>query len=372
MPSMTKVLGSGEHALEVSSIGLGCMGITSFYGKPMPEEDALRLIQRAVDNGVTLLDSAESYTAELEDGSILANETVIGKAVKLVGRDRVQIATKFMPHDEHHPKGSGAFKDLVPGPLTPEHLLAACRASLRRLDVEYVDLYYAHRYDYTVPLEVQAQAYKAVLDAGLAKHIGVCEMGPETIRAWHAICPLTCIQQEWSLMNRDLEESIVPTCRELGIGIVAYSPLSRALLTGALRSVEDLKDGDKRDKRYPRTSAENIPKNAALAERLDPIADRHGVTRAQLALAWVSNQGPDVVPIPGTTRIANLDANIGSMSLSLSREEVDEIAVAIPEDEIAGVRYHAGDSVTWKGQDEELKATSAMRAEDVHRAALQA
>jgi len=223
---------------------------------------------------------------------------------------------------------------------TPESVLAACRASCERLQVDCVDLYYAHRFCDGVSAEDQAAAFRAVLEAGLARHIGVSEFSSENIRRFHAVCPITAVQQEWSLFNRDLEEALLPTCRELGIGIVAYSPLSRSLLSGDLTSAGDLKAGDLRTSRYPRLSAENIPKNAAVAQRLRPIAEKKGVSPAQLALAWVTSQGDDVVPIPGTTKIGHLDDNVASLQLSLSRQELEDIASLVPQDDVSGERYH--------------------------------
>lgn len=329
MAAGKRTLGSGGAALRSSALGFGCMGITAFYGEPMADEDAVRLMAHAYANGVTHFDTAEVYTAKAKNGLTIYNETVVGKAVKAIGRENVEVATKYMP--ALHGKEMNA-----------QTVLAACRASCERLQVEYVDLYYVHRIHPDVPVEEQAFAMKAVVDAGLAKHIGLSEFSPDNLRRFHAICPVACVQQEWSLLNRDLEADLLPTCRELGVGIVAYSPLSRALLTGSLRSAADLKPGDLRTARYPRLSAENIPKNAAVADRVRATAEKYGVTSAQLALAWVSNQGPDVVPIPGTTSIKNLDANLASRSLLLSEAELAEIAAQVPSELVSGERYHGG------------------------------
>jgi len=338
---MSRILGTGAHALPSAQLGFGCMGITAFYGNPIPDEQAIAVMKHAYDNGCTHFDTAEMYTAKAPDGSTIYNETVVGKAIKLMDRSKILVATKYMPQ--------------VHGDtMTPEQVLEACRASLRRLQLDYVDLYYVHRFHPKVSAEDQARAMKAVLDAGLAKHIGVSEFSPESIRQFHPICPITCVQQEWSLFNRDLEEQLVPTCRELGIGIVAYSPLSRALLTGTVKSAEDLKEGDLRTSRYPRLSEENIVKNARLVAGLEEIARRKGVSPAQLALAWVLAQGEDVVPIPGTTKISNLDSNIAARNLKLTKQDLEEIERAVPLDQISGDRYHGGDSNTFKGNRSKL------------------
>eukprot|EP00746_Dinoflagellata_sp_MGD_P003998 gnl/MRDRNA2_/MRDRNA2_107740_c0_seq1.p1 gnl/MRDRNA2_/MRDRNA2_107740_c0~~gnl/MRDRNA2_/MRDRNA2_107740_c0_seq1.p1 ORF type:complete len:387 (+),score=82.33 gnl/MRDRNA2_/MRDRNA2_107740_c0_seq1:184-1344(+) len=339
----TRILGSGTAALHTSALGFGCMGITAFYGTPMADDDAVQLMKHAFDEGVTHFDTAEVYTSKSEEGQTIYNETVVGKAIQVMGRENVQIATKYMPkiHGDE---------------MTSAMVLAACQASCKRLQVDSVDLYYVHRFHDKVPVEEQAFAMKAVVDAGLARHIGVSEFSPENLRRFHAICPVTCVQQEWSLMNRDLEEDLVPTCRELGIGIVAYSPLSRALLTGELKSASDLKSGDLRASRYPRLSAENIPKNAAIAERIRAHADKRNVTPAQLALAWVSNQGEDVVPIPGTTRIKNLDDNIKSCNLTLDSRDLKDIAAAVPLEQVSGDRYHGGNgAMTYKAVEQKSK-----------------
>jgi len=324
---MPRVLGSGAAALETSTLGFGCMGVTAFYGDPMPDEDAISLLQRAYAGGVTHFDTAEVYTARAPDGSTIFNEVVVGKALKSLPRSKVQIATKYMPK-------------LHGGACTAESVLAACRASCERLQVDHVDLYYAHRFCDGVAAEDQAVAFKAVLDAGLARRVGVSEFSAENIRRFHAVCPITAVQQEWSLFNRDLEEEIVPTCRELGIGIVAYSPLSRALLSGELKSADDLGAGDLRTSRYPRLSAENIPKNAAVAQQLKPLAEKKGASLAQLALAWVTCQGEDVVPIPGTRKIGHLDSNVASLGLSLTEQDLREIAEMVPLERVSGERYH--------------------------------
>lgn len=324
---MARTLGRDETALTSSALGFGCMGITAFYGEPLPDEDAVKLLLHAYEHGVTHFDTAEAYRATAADGSTIFNETVVGKALQSMDRGNVLIATKYAPGLH----GNQATSDLV---------LEACRASCERLQVSHVDLYYAHRFAADTTVEEQARAFKAVMDAGLAKRIGVSEFSPKNLRAFHAICPVSCVQQEWSLFNRDLEEELLPTCRELGVGVVAYSPLSRSLLSCELQSAENLKQGDLRTSRYPRLSVDNIPKNAALAENLKPLAEKHGVSPAQLALAWVMGQGVDVVPIPGTTQIGHLSDNMAARALTLSREDLEEIASAVPTEHVSGERYH--------------------------------
>ena len=236
-----RTLGSGTAALEVSAQGLGCMGITAFYGKRMEDERAVALLRHAFDRGVTHWDTAEVYTCEAADGSLIYNESVVGKAIAAVGqRECLQIATKYLP--THHSADA----------MSAAMVLTACRESCARLGVPSVDLYYVHRLHPAVPVEQQAKAMLAVREAGLAKRIGVSEFSPRNLRAFHAVCEVTCVQQEWSLMTRDLEADLVPVCRELGIGIVAYSPLCRKLLSAEVHSLADLDEGDLRPMRVCR------------------------------------------------------------------------------------------------------------------------
>lgn len=326
-----RTLGSGKHALTVSAQGLGCMGMTAFYGKPVPDEDAVALLKHAAANGVTHWDTAEAYQTKLEDGSIKWNEEVVAKGIAAVGRDSLTIATKYMPR-------------MHGDTLTAEQALEACRASNKRLGITCCDLYYVHRLADKSPVEEQAKAMNAVVEAGLAKFIGVSEFSPKNIRAFHAICPITCVQQEWSLMNRDLEDELVPCCRELGIGIVAYSPLCRSLLAGHVKTVADLGGGsdDLRPSRYGKLAAGNLEKNVELIEEVAKLAKEYDISTSQLSLAWVANQGSDVVPIPGTTKIAHLDENLASRSVVLSPEQLQLIASAVPQEKIVGDRYAGG------------------------------
>jgi aryl-alcohol dehydrogenase-like predicted oxidoreductase len=328
-----KTLGSGSASLVVSAQGFGCMGITAFYGKPTSDDDAVQLMQHAFNKGITFFDTAESYICKVGD-AIIYNEVVVGKAIKQIGRSRVQIATKYMP------TGHSSTE------MTERMLLEACQASCERLGVKYVDLYYVHRPHPTVPIAEQAAAMLAVVKRGFCRFVGLSEFSPQNIKLFHQVCPVTCVQQEWSLMNRDLEEELVPTCRELGIGIVAYAPLCRALLGGHVRSAADLKEGDLRSKRYSRFAAGNLEQNAVVVGKVVDLAQSRGVTAAQLSLAWVANQGVDVVPIPGTTSIGHLDDNIRSQDVHLTEEELSLIAAAVPQESVAGDRFAGGATVS--------------------------
>jgi aryl-alcohol dehydrogenase-like predicted oxidoreductase len=333
-----KTLGSGAAALLTSAQGFGCMGITSFYGTRMKDEDAIELLQHVHANGVTHWDTAEVYTAQDADGSTVYNETVVGKAIKQIGRANIQIATKYMP--KLHGKE-----------MTADTVLAACRASCQRLGVDSVDLYYVHRIHPGVAVEEQAEAMKAVIDAGLSRCIGLSEFSPANLRRFHAICPVTVIQQEWSLMNRDLEGELLATARELGVGIVAYSPLSRSLLSGEVSSSKDMNGAeDLRASRYPRFAEENLERNANLVGQVRELAVERNVTPAQLSLAWVQNQGEDVIPIPGTTKIAHFNDNCRSQEVVLSKQELELIASVVPhDDQVFGMRFASGDQATFKG-----------------------
>jgi len=327
MPA-ARTLGSGAYALKTSEQGFGCMGITAFYGKPIPDEDAVALLKHAFARGITHWDTAEAYQVKGEDDSTIYNEDVLRKAIIEVGRENLQIATKYQPslHDNQ---------------ITPDLAVEACRASCERLGVDFVDLYYVHRFANMTSVEDQARSMKTVVEAGLAKFIGVSEFGIKNIRAFHDICPITAVQQEWSLMNRDLEEELVPTCRELGIGIVAYSPLCRSLLSGEVKSASDLSGGaaDLRASRYGRFAGNNLEQNASLVDEVSKLAADRGVSAAQLSLAWVAHQGSDVVPIPGTTKICHLNENVDSLSLVLSSEDMEVLAAAVPQERVAGDRY---------------------------------
>ena len=334
---MIRTLGSGASSLRVSSQGFGCMGMTAFYGKPITDTAAVALLTHAYQQGVTHFDTAEVYQGKDDDGNTLYNERVVGLGIAAIGnRGALQIATKYMPR-LHDPADK----------MTSEMCVQACQASCARLGVDFVDLYYVHRLHPTVSVEQQAAAMNAVKASGLAKCIGVSEFSPKNLRAFHAICPVTCVQQEWSLFNRDLEEDLLPVCRELGIGIVAYSPLCRKLLSGDIKSVHDLQEGDLRATRYGRLEKGNLSANAVLVEQVGMRAKELGLTAAQLSLAWVASQGVDVCPIPGTTSIGHLTDNAVVMqkNVVLSPEELILVANCVPKQDVKGNRYAGDDPV---------------------------
>ncbi|GLT87090.1 hypothetical protein SLE2022_051900 [Rubroshorea leprosula] len=312
----------GSQGLEVSAQGLGCMGMSAHYGAPKPEPDMIALIHHAVNSGITFLDTSDVYGPH-------TNEILLGKALKGGHRDTVELATKF----------GNIFVDgkrEVRG--DPAYVRAACEASLKRLGVDCIDLYYQHRIDTRVPIEVTMGELKKLIEEGKVKYIGVSEASASTIRRAHAVHPITAVQLEWSLWSRDVEEEIVPTCRELGIGIVAYSPLGRGFLSSGPSLVENLLDQDSR-RLHPRFQPENLEHNKHLYERVKEMATRKGCTPSQLALAWVHHQGNDVCPIPGTTKIENLNQNIGALSVKLTPEEMAEIEVIASKDAVRGDRY---------------------------------
>ena len=313
----------GSQGLEVSSEGLGCMGMSEFYG-PSDETEAIATIHRALDLGVTLLDTADIYGP-------FTNERLVGRA--LAGRrGEVVLATKF--GNERRADGSWVG---VNG--RPEYVRAACEASLERLGVETIDLYYQHRVDKTVPIEETVGAMAALVGEGKVRYLGLSEASPATIRRAHAVHPISALQTEYSLWARDPEKEILPTVRELGIGFVAYSPLGRGFLAGRFRGPDDLRDeGDFRS-RHPRFQDDNLARNLKLLQGLEEIAAGKGVTAAQLALAWVLHRGLDVVPIPGTKRRRYLEENVAAAALELSDDERERRDHALPPGATAGQRY---------------------------------
>ncbi|KAL3835036.1 hypothetical protein ACJIZ3_009772 [Penstemon smallii] len=317
----------GSQGLEVSKQGLGCMGMSFMYGPPKPEPDMIKLIHHAIKSGVTFLDTSDVYGPH-------TNEILIGKALKDGLREKVQIATKF-----GFVQKDGKME--IRG--DPEHVRAACEASLKRLDVGYIDLYYAHRIDTRVPIEVTMGELKKLVEEGKIKYVGLSEASASTIRRAHAIHPLTAVQNEWSLWSRDLEDEIVPTCRELGIGIVPYSPLGRGFLSAGPELIQNLSEGDAR-KNFPRFKAENLENNKLIYERVTAMATRKGCSPSQLALAWVHHQGDDVCPIPGTTKIENFEQNVGALSVKLTPEEMNELEQYA--DAVKGDR-HSSMGTTW-------------------------
>jgi aryl-alcohol dehydrogenase-like predicted oxidoreductase len=312
----------GSQGLEVSAQGLGCMGMSEFYGAT-DEAESIATIHRALDLGVTLVDTADVY-------GVGANERLVGEAIT-GRRNEVQLATKF--GNERKPDGS-----FVGINGRPEYVLAACEASLQRLGVEVIDLYYQHRVDNSVPIEETVGAMATLIEAGKVRFLGLSEAGPETIRRAHAVHPISALQTEYSLWTRDAEAEILPTVRELGIGFVAYSPLGRGFLTGSYRSTADFAEGDRR-KVLPRFQAENLDRNLALADDVRSLAEWKGVTAAQLALAWVHSRGDDVVPIPGTKRRRYLEENVGALEVELTDDELRRLDEAFPPGVAAGERY---------------------------------
>ncbi|KAJ4957198.1 hypothetical protein NE237_013981 [Protea cynaroides] len=298
----------GSQGLEVSAQGLGCMGMSTAYGSLKPEEDMIALIHHAINSGITFLDTSDVYGPH-------TNEILLGKALKGM-REKVELASKF---------GNIVLEGMkreIRG--DPAYVRAACEASLKRLQLDCIDLYYQHRVDTRVPIEVTIGELKKLVEEGKIKYIGLSEASASTIRRAHAVHPITAVQLEWSLWSRDVEEDIIPTCRELGIGIVAYSPLGRGFLSSGPKLVESLPQNDRR-KIHPRFQPENVEQNKLIFERINEIATSKGCTPGQLALAWVHHQGCDVCPIPGTTKTENLNQNIGALAVKITPEEMAEL-----------------------------------------------
>jgi aryl-alcohol dehydrogenase-like predicted oxidoreductase len=313
----------GPEGLTVSTEGLGCMGMSEFYGTT-DEAEAIATIRQALDLGVTLLDTADVYGPH-------TNEQLVGKAVA-DRRDEVVLATKFgIVRDPENPAARG-----VNG--RPDYVLRSCDASLRRLGLDHIDLYYQHRVDPAVPIEETVGAMATLVDAGKVRFLGLSEAGPETIRRAHDVHPITAVQTEYSLWSRDVEDEILPTLRELGIGLVAYSPLGRGFLTGQITSPDDLAPDDFR-RTSPRFMGENFARNLRLVDRIKEIAAEQNCTPGQLALAWVLSQGDDVVPIPGTKRRRYLAENVEATELTLSQEDLARIDELAPAGAAAGDRY---------------------------------
>jgi aryl-alcohol dehydrogenase-like predicted oxidoreductase len=313
----------GTQGLEVSAEGLGCMGMSEFYGEG-DDAESVATIHLALDMGVTLLDTADVYGPQ-------KNEVLVGQAIA-ERRDEVVLATKFgIVRDPENPRARG-----VNG--RPEYVYASCDASLRRLAVEHIDLYYQHRVDPDVPIEETVGAMAELVDAGKVRFLGLSEAGAETIRRAHAVHPISALQTEYSIWSRDVEDEILPTIRELGIGLVAYSPLGRGFLTGAITSPEDLADDDFR-RHSPRFIGENFQRNLDLVARVSEIAREQNCTPGQLALAWVLAQGSDVVPIPGTKRRRYLEENVDATEIELSAEDLARIDEVAPAGTASGDRY---------------------------------
>ena len=314
-------LGQG---LEVSEQGLGCMGMSEFYGVG-DEIESIATIHEALELGVTFLDTADMYGP-------FVNESLVGRAIH-DRRDQVVLATKF-----GNQRGDDGSYRGING--SPEYVVAACDASLRRLDVDYIDLYYQHRVDRTVPVEETWGAMKGLVEVGKVRFLGISEASAATLERAHAVHPVAALQSEYSLWTRDPEDGVLQTCRRLGIGFVAYSPLGRGFLTGESANREAVSDGDYR-KNHPRFSGEAFEHNLELVKNLELLAEEKGVSVAQLALAWVLARGEDVVPIPGTKRRKWLRENAAASALTLSEDDLANLERAVPRDAVAGDRYHA-------------------------------
>ena len=317
-----RILGSNQASLEVSALGLGCMGMSHQYGKA-EEKDSLAVLNRALELGVNFFDSSDSY------GPFI-NEELISNVLK-TKRDQVVIATKF--GQQFLPDGTRTING------KPEYVKQACDASLKRLGIETIDLYYQHRVDKSVPVEETWGAMKELVTAGKVKKLGISEASAETIRKAHSIHPMTALQTEYSLWSRDIERNnVLATINELGIGLVAYAPLGRGFLTGQIKNPTDLKENDGR-KSWPRFQAEAITENTKLLDKLTQIANELSCTLNQLAIAWVLAKGNDIVPIPGTTQVKNLESNLKALEVVLSADQMQRMDQISSEIQIVGTRY---------------------------------
>ncbi|MBU7443527.1 aldo/keto reductase [Paraburkholderia fungorum] len=314
----------GSEGLEVSALGLGCMGMSEFYGRG-DETESIATIHRALDLGINFLDTADMYGP-------FTNEQLVGRAIR-DRRDDVVLATKFANVRGENGEFLGIRGDA-------DYVRQACDASLKRLGVDHIDLYYQHRVDPNVPIEETIGAMAELVKAGKVRYLGMSEAASETLRRAHAIHPISALQTEYSLWSRDVEDRVLPTVRELGVGYVAYSPLGRGFLTGQIKRIEDLPEDDYR-RHSPRFQGENFQKNLDLVSEIEHMAGEKGCTPAQLALAWVLAQGDDIVPIPGTKRRQRLEDNIKALDVRLSADDLARIDRMLPPGAAAGERYAA-------------------------------
>ncbi|XP_021832867.1 perakine reductase-like [Prunus avium] len=318
----------GSQGLEVSRLGFGCRGLSGTHNFPLSHEAGCSVIKEAFDRGITFFDTSDVYDQNHD------NEILVGKALKQLPREKVQLATKF---------GTFMLNDVTVGVKgTPEYVRACCEASLKRLAVSYIELYYQHRVDVSVvrflyaPIEDTMEELKKLVNEGKIRYIGLSEGSVDTIIRAHVVHPITAVQMEYSLWSQEIKNEIIPLCRKLGIGIVSYSPLGRGLF-GGKAAVESL-PADCLLSKHPRFNGENLEKNKLLYSKLVTLAAKHACTAPQLALAWLLHHGNDIIPIPGTTKVKNLDTNVGSLDVELTKEDLKEICDAVPIDEVRGDR----------------------------------